>query len=103
MRGRRGTDGVAPGMMRIRVLTGLIMGTTMSFLMSGFVTAINTGLGEGFLARWLLAWALVWVIAVPIAIAIGPQARRWAEALDRVLAPDARPKHGVDDAAAGSR
>lgn len=67
--------------MKLRVITGLFMGTMMSVIMSGFITYVNTGLGGDFILRWLRAWAVAWVIAVPLAVVVGPVARKWAEAL----------------------
>lgn len=67
--------------MKLRLLTGLLMGTFMSLVMSGFVTWINTGMDAGFPARWLRAFGLAWLIAVPLATVLGPLARKWAERL----------------------
>ncbi len=67
--------------MKLRVVTGLIMGTLMSFLMSGAITAVNTGLDAGFIARWARSSAIVWVLAVPLALFLSPIAQKWAKAL----------------------
>lgn len=67
-------------MLKVRLFTGLLMGTMMSFVMSGFITAVNTGVGPDFLGRWVTtAFPLAWALAVPLAIAVGPWAQGMAE------------------------
>lgn len=67
--------------MKLRVVTGLLMGTMMSVIMSGFITLVNTGWDGDFMLRWLRSWAVAWVIAVPLAVMVGPIARKMAERL----------------------
>ena len=66
---------------RVRLVTGILMGSFMAFFMSAFVTWINTGYDAEFIDRWMKAFSLAVTAAIPLAVLIGHRARQLAERL----------------------